>query len=127
MCPPSSVCPEGSIENIPCDQPFYYVKNEDDLSCTLTYKFYLMVCGSCFAILVLIITSFVTIKKHKNNLNFTPDFYINKVDTSLNKSVWLHFMSHELVGMTKAEMERYYLTGSNDKKLREALEFVIKE
>ena len=68
MCPPSSVCPEGSIEDIPCDQPFYYVKNEDDLSCTLTYKFYLMVCGSCFGILVLIITAFVTIKKHKNNL-----------------------------------------------------------
>ncbi len=68
MCPASSICPEGSTTDIPCTQPFYYVKNLDDKSCTLTYKFYLLICGSAFAITVLIIIAFVTVKKRKSSL-----------------------------------------------------------
>jgi hypothetical protein len=67
MCPAGSICPEGSTADIPCVPPFYYVKNLDDKSCTLTFQFYLLICGSVFAIAALIVIAFVSIKRHKNS------------------------------------------------------------
>ena len=69
-CPANSLCPQGSVDYIPCDAPFYYVKYMYDSSCTLTYKFYLLVCGLSVAFLILIVIAVITVKK-KNSALFS--------------------------------------------------------
>ncbi len=52
-----------------------------------------------------------------------PDFYCRlHVIPSPEEDTWIHYMSHELVGLTAVEREKYYY--SEDEGLREALEFL---
>ena len=42
-------------------------------------------------------------------LPIQPDYYCRKIDVSVNdEGYWIHYMSHELVGLSKAELEEYY-------------------
>lgn len=55
------------------------------------------------------------------SLPIHPDFYCRKhVISSPDEDVWIHYMSHELVGLTQAEKEQYYY--SSDPALSEILE-----
>jgi hypothetical protein len=65
------VCPEGSADYIECSAPFYHVKNNHDASCSVTLQFYIIVFGSIFAFLILVLAAFLKIrhdKKKKNSL-----------------------------------------------------------
>jgi hypothetical protein len=42
-----------------------------------------------------------------------------------DESYWIHYMSHELVGLMKAELEKEYF--AVDPRLREALGVLIRE
>ena len=40
-----------------------------------------------------------------------PDYWCRRHDVSVNdESYWIHYMSHELVGLSKEEIEKYYYT-----------------
>ena len=53
-------------------------------------------------------------------LPFQPDYWCNKiVVSSPEDNVWIHYLSHELLGLTKDELEKYYY--SNDRELEEIL------
>jgi len=56
----------------------------------------------------------------KEQLPFQPDYWCRKHETSINdESSWIHYMSHELVGLTEKELnENYYC---RDPQLKEAL------
>ena len=86
LCPPDSICPEGSLNYTKCSSPFYYVKNLNDLTCTETLQFYLVIFGSASGILILITIALVTFKKRtpaedttsaerKKLLKDTPDIF----------------------------------------------------
>lgn len=64
-CPSDSICPEGSVEFIVCSSPFYYVRNVEDRSCSRSFQFYLTICGSVVAFLILILTAFFSIRKQR--------------------------------------------------------------
>ena len=52
-----------------------------------------------------------------------PDYYCRlHVIPSPEEDFWIHYMSHELVGLTAEEREEHYY--SEDEGLREALEFL---
>ena len=59
-------------------------------------------------------------------LPLRPDYYCRKhiVDTEQD-DFWIHYCSHELVGLTSEEREQMYY--SEDEELREALEFLFQE
>ena len=43
------------------------------------------------------------------NLPIQPDFYCRRHEmSSREEDVWIHYMSHELVGLTEAEIDKYY-------------------
>jgi hypothetical protein len=43
------------------------------------------------------------------NMPFQPDYYCRKhVVNSPEEDVWIHYKSHELVGLSKEEFENYY-------------------
>ncbi len=45
----------------------------------------------------------------EETLQFQPDFYCRKHDIhSPDDDVWIHYMSHELVGLTENEVDAYY-------------------
>jgi uncharacterized protein len=60
---------------------------------------------------------------HDEHLPIHPDYYCRKhVIESPDEDVWIHYMSHELVGLTQEEKERYYY--SSDPALAEILESI---
>jgi len=59
----------------------------------------------------------------KEQLPIQPDYWCRKHDVSVNdESYWIHYMSHELVGLSKAELEKYYY--ERDPELREVLKVI---
>jgi hypoxanthine phosphoribosyltransferase len=58
-------------------------------------------------------------------LPIQPDYWCRKHDLSVNEEDrWVHYMSHELVGLTTEELETYYYVRDHD--LRDVLD-VMKE
>jgi hypoxanthine phosphoribosyltransferase len=54
-------------------------------------------------------------------LPFHPDYWCRKHELSVNDDdYWIHYMSHELVGLTEGELEEYYYT--HDPELRKVFE-----
>ncbi|NOY09813.1 MAG: phosphoribosyltransferase [Spirochaetes bacterium] len=57
----------------------------------------------------------------KTKLPVQPDYYCRKhIVKTEDDDFWIHYLSHELVGLTQKEKEEYYY--SDDQALREALE-----
>lgn len=53
-----------------------------------------------------------------------PDYWCKKITvTKPEEDKWIHYMSHELVGLSNEELEKYYF--SQDPALREALEPLV--
>ena len=45
----------------------------------------------------------------EEQLPFQPDYWCRKHEMSIHdESIWIHYMSHELVGLTKKELEEHY-------------------
>lgn len=58
---------------------------------------------------------------YKEPLNIVPDYWCRKIDIkSPADDIWIHYMSHELSGLTKAELQEYYY--SEDATLKEVFE-----
>jgi hypoxanthine phosphoribosyltransferase len=52
-----------------------------------------------------------------------PDYWCRKFDLSdSDEDMWIHYMSHELVGLNPEELEKYYY--SEDPELRDVLGFI---
>jgi uncharacterized protein len=59
-------------------------------------------------------------------LPFQPDYWCRKHELSVNEEdMWIHYCSHELIGLSPEELETYYY--SHDSELREALAIMHKE
>jgi len=55
-----------------------------------------------------------------------PDYWCRKHEVKLNdEALWIHYCSHELIGLSKDELEEYYY--KDDPELREVLNIIIKE
>lgn len=53
-----------------------------------------------------------------------PDFYCRKIDIpSPDDDVWIHYNSHELVGLTAQEIDEHY--GKDDKELGEIMKGIL--
>ncbi|MBN2618510.1 MAG: phosphoribosyltransferase [Spirochaetales bacterium] len=51
----------------------------------------------------------------KEALPIQPDYYCNKlVITNEDENPWIHYMSHELVGLTKEEFAEHYISEDKD-------------
>jgi len=58
---------------------------------------------------------------YKTELPVQPDYYCRKhIVNTAEDDFWIHYLSHELVGLSDKEKEEYYY--SKDEELREALE-----
>lgn len=58
---------------------------------------------------------------YKEQLEIQPDYWCRRFDiTKPEENRWIHYMSHELVGLSNEELEEYYY--KNDPALREVLE-----
>lgn len=58
----------------------------------------------------------------KPMLPITPDFWCRRWDIAKPEDdVWIHYLSHELVGLTSEEIERYYLKPDQTEDLRNLL------
>jgi len=58
-------------------------------------------------------------------LPIQPDFWCRKHELSVNdEDIWIHYMSHELVGLTAQETDEHY--NIQDEELREALSVLEK-
>ncbi|MBO4859833.1 MAG: phosphoribosyltransferase [Treponema sp.] len=58
---------------------------------------------------------------YKEQLPIQPDYYCRKFEiTKPEENRWIHYMSHELVGLSKEELENYYFR--NDPELIEVLD-----
>jgi hypoxanthine phosphoribosyltransferase len=56
-------------------------------------------------------------------LPFQPDYWCRKHEMSVNdENLWIHYLSHELVGLAKAELEEYYY--KYDPELREFMNII---
>ena len=56
----------------------------------------------------------------KDQLPIQPDYWCRKHDVSvLDEEFWIHYMSHEMIGLSKDELEKYYY--KDDPDLREVL------
>jgi hypoxanthine phosphoribosyltransferase len=52
-----------------------------------------------------------------------PDYWCRKFDlASSDEDMWIHYMSHELVGLSSEELEKYYY--SDDPELEDVLGFI---
>ena len=63
---------------------------------------------------------------YKEQLPIQPDYYSRKI--VINKpedNLWIHYMSHELIGLTQEELEKNYY--NEDPELREVLEPFFKK
>jgi hypoxanthine phosphoribosyltransferase len=59
-------------------------------------------------------------------LPIQPDYWCRRHDLSVkDESYWIHYMSHELVGLVQDELEKEYF--AVDPRLREALEVLTRE
>ena len=57
---------------------------------------------------------------HEEQLPIQPDFYSRKFEiTNPEENRWIHYLSHELVGLTEDELDKYYY--SKDDELRGVL------
>ena len=57
---------------------------------------------------------------HQAQYSIQPDYWCRKHDQSINdESQWIHYLSHELIGLTPEELEAHYF--SQDPELREVL------
>jgi len=55
-----------------------------------------------------------------------PDYWCRKHDLSVkDETMWIHYSSHELMGLTREELEEHYF--KNDPGLREALQILISD
>jgi hypoxanthine phosphoribosyltransferase len=60
----------------------------------------------------------------KEQLPIQPDYWCRKFEiANPTDDCWIHYMSHELIGLNKAELEQHYYNG--DSELQEALESVL--
>ena len=58
---------------------------------------------------------------YKEQLPIQPDYYCRKFEiNSPDENRWIHYMSHELVGLSKKELEEYYF--KDDPELIDVLE-----
>ncbi|MDR0316681.1 MAG: phosphoribosyltransferase [Treponema sp.] len=58
-------------------------------------------------------------------LPIQPDYYCRRHELSVNdERYWIHYMSHELVGLSKTEIEENYYT--QDKELKEVLDIIAR-
>ncbi|HWP67712.1 MAG TPA: phosphoribosyltransferase family protein, partial [Rectinemataceae bacterium] len=56
-------------------------------------------------------------------LPIKPDYWCRKIEAKIPEDeTWIHYMSHELVGLTREEAEKYYL--SEDPELAEAMRMI---
>ena len=63
---------------------------------------------------------------YKEQLPIQPDYYSRKIVISKpEENVWIHYMSHELIGLTEEELEKHYY--KEDSELREVLEPYFKK
>ena len=63
---------------------------------------------------------------YKVQLPIQPDYYSRKIVISKpEENVWIHYMSHELIGLTEEELEKHYY--KEDPELREVLEPYFKK
>lgn len=61
-----------------------------------------------------------------HQLAVQPDYWCRKHEFAENdEDIWIHYMSHELVGLTKAELEEQYF--SSDPELREVLDIITRK
>lgn len=45
-----------------------------------------------------------------SSVNFVPDYFCNKYEIrNEDEDLWIHYLSHELIGLTKDEFEKNYL------------------
>ncbi|MDR2921725.1 MAG: phosphoribosyltransferase [Treponema sp.] len=59
----------------------------------------------------------------EEQLPVQPDYWCRKHDVSINDGgYWIHYMSHELVGLSQTELEKNYY--EHDPELREALKVI---
>ena len=59
----------------------------------------------------------------QEQLPVQPDYWCRKHEKSVNdESYWIHYMSHELVGLSEAELEKNYY--ERDPELREVLKVI---
>ncbi len=59
----------------------------------------------------------------QDQLPIQPDFYCRKIEVkSPDEDRWIHYLSHELVGLTKEELESQYF--AKDPELNKALGFI---
>jgi len=62
----------------------------------------------------------------QEQLPIQPDYWCRKHDISIHDdSYWIHYMSHELLGLNKKELEENYY--AHDSGLREVLNVITKE
>jgi hypoxanthine phosphoribosyltransferase len=60
------------------------------------------------------------------HLPVQPDYWCRKHELSINdEDLWIHYSSHELIGLTPEELETHYY--SADPELREALGIMHRE
>ncbi|MCL2440789.1 MAG: phosphoribosyltransferase [Treponema sp.] len=65
-------------------------------------------------------------KDKKEQLLYQPDYWCRKYETNIDdESSWIHYMSHELVGLTEKELEENYY--NRDPALKEALHVIGKK
>jgi len=59
----------------------------------------------------------------EEQLPFQPDYWCRRHNVSINdEEMWIHYMSHELMGLTNTELEENYY--KRDPELRKALEIL---
>jgi hypothetical protein len=59
-------------------------------------------------------------------LPFQPDYWCRKHETSIHdEGSWIHYLSHELIGLTEQELEENYY--KHDPQLREALNVITEK
>ncbi|MDR0444252.1 MAG: phosphoribosyltransferase [Treponema sp.] len=62
----------------------------------------------------------------KDQLLIQPDYWCRKLDKSVNdEGSWIHYMSHELMGLTQEELEENYY--ERDSSLREVLNVITEK
>jgi hypoxanthine phosphoribosyltransferase len=59
----------------------------------------------------------------EEELPIVPDYYCRKIEVrNPDEDFWIHYMSHELVGLTKEEAKKYYI--SQDPDLEEPMRII---
>jgi hypoxanthine phosphoribosyltransferase len=59
-------------------------------------------------------------------LSIQPDYWCRKHEKTLNdEAYWIHYMSHELVGLSREEIDEYY--NKQDPELPEVMQPLVKE